>query len=63
VTKVELAFGGPGTVLSRMEMSKTGDLFIPSSPDYVNVVKDDGAIRPETMRIIAYLKPPINVPK
>ncbi len=62
-TKVELTFGGSGTVLSSMEISKMGDLFIPGSPDYMTKAKNDGVVYPETVRMIAYLIPAIIVPK
>jgi len=61
--KVELTFGGSGTVLSQMKMSKQGDLFIPGSPDYMVVAERDGVVYAETEKIIAYLIPAINVRK
>jgi molybdate transport system substrate-binding protein len=59
--KVFLTYGGSGTVLSQMELSKTGDLYIPGSPDYL--VKSEGKkiTDPATTKIIAYLIPAINV--
>ncbi len=62
-TKVELTFGGSGTVLSSMEISKMGDLFIPGSPDYMSKAINDGVVYPETVRMIAYLIPAIIVSK
>jgi molybdate transport system substrate-binding protein len=59
--KVYLTYGGSGTVLSQMELSKTGDLYIPGSPDYM--VKSDakGITDPATAKIIVYLVPAICV--
>ena len=45
-TKVYLNFGGSGTVLSQMKLSKTGDLFIPGTPDYMEKAKQRGRPRP-----------------
>jgi molybdate transport system substrate-binding protein len=59
--KVYLTYGGSGTVLSQMELSKTGDLYIPGSPDYM--VKSDAKniTDPATAKIVAYLVPAICV--
>jgi molybdate transport system substrate-binding protein len=59
--KVFLTYGGSGTVLSQMELSKTGDLYIPGSPDFL-VKSDNKKITDSTsVKIIAYLIPAINV--
>jgi molybdate transport system substrate-binding protein len=60
-TKVYLTYGGSGTVLSQMELSKTGDLYIPGSPDYLEKAEKDKATDPNTTKIVAYLIPAINV--
>ncbi|MFQ6085576.1 MAG: molybdate ABC transporter substrate-binding protein [Candidatus Bathyarchaeia archaeon] len=59
--EIELHFGGSGGMLSSMEMSKSGDLYIPGSPDYMARAIEHGVVRPETMRRIAYLVPAIIV--
>ncbi|RLB01598.1 MAG: molybdate ABC transporter substrate-binding protein [Deltaproteobacteria bacterium] len=60
-TKVYLNFGGSGTVLSQMKLSKTGDLFIPGTLDYMEKAKEEGLVHGETERILAYLIPAILV--
>ena len=59
--KVELTFGGSGTMLSQMKLSKQGDLYIPGSPDYMAKAKRDGVVYPDTVKNIAYLVPAIDV--
>jgi molybdate transport system substrate-binding protein len=60
--KVYLNFSGSGTMLSQMEISQSGDLYIPGSPDYMDMTQADGAIAPDSVKIIAYLIPAILVP-
>jgi molybdate transport system substrate-binding protein len=59
--KVYLTYGGSGTVLSQMELSKSGDLYIPGSPDYLIKAETKKIIDPATAKIIAYLVPAIAV--
>jgi molybdate transport system substrate-binding protein len=58
---VDLNFGGSGTMLSQMKMSRRGDLYIPGSPDYMIQAEREGMVDPKTVRIIAYLIPAIGV--
>jgi molybdate transport system substrate-binding protein len=58
---VYLNFGGSGTVLSQMKISREGDLYIPGSPDYMVIAERDGVVNRGTARIIAYLVPAIVV--
>jgi molybdate transport system substrate-binding protein len=60
-TKVYLNFGGSGTMLSQMKISKEGDLYIPGSPDYMVMAERDGVAAPGTAKIVAYLVPAIVV--
>ncbi|MCL4458516.1 MAG: molybdate ABC transporter substrate-binding protein [Chloroflexi bacterium] len=62
-TKVELTFGGSGTVLSQMILSKKGDLYIPGTQDFMDTAEKKGVVDPSTRRVIAYLIPSIGVPK
>jgi molybdate transport system substrate-binding protein len=57
--KVYLTYGGSGTVLSQMELSQTGDLYIPGSPDYLEKANAKRVTDPATMKIVAYLVPAI----
>ncbi len=59
--KVYLNFGGSGAVLSQMKLSRSGDLYIPGSPDYMAMAEDDGVVEPGSVKIISYLVPAILV--
>lgn len=59
--KVYLNFSGSGTMLAQMKISRSGDLYIPGSPDYMVMAERDGVIDPKTVKIIAYLIPAILV--
>jgi molybdate transport system substrate-binding protein len=59
--KVYLTYGGSGAVLSQMELSKTGDLYIPGSPDYLVKSNAKNITNPATAQIVAYLVPAICV--
>ena len=61
--QVYCTYGGSGTVLSQMELSKTGDLYIPGSPDYIPKAERKQVTDPGSTRIIAYLVPVIAVQK
>ena len=61
--KVNLIMGGSGTVLSQMKLSKKGDIYIPGSPDYMDLAKKDGLVYTETEKYLAYLVPSIIVQK
>ena len=59
--KVYLNFGGSGTMLSQMKIAKSGDVYIPGSPDYMLMAQRDGLVEPESVKIVAYLVPAILV--
>jgi molybdate transport system substrate-binding protein len=59
--KVYLTYGGSGTVLSQMELAKTGDVYIPGSPDYLVKAEKKQITDPATTKILAYLIPAICV--
>jgi molybdate transport system substrate-binding protein len=59
--EVYLNFSGSGTMLSQMEISKSGDLYIPGSPDYMLMAENKGVVEPESVKIISYLVPAILV--
>jgi len=48
-------------MLSQMKVSKSGDLYIPGSPDYMVMAERDGVIDPTTVKIVSYLVPAILV--
>jgi molybdate transport system substrate-binding protein len=59
--KVDLNFGGSGTMLSQIKLSRRGDIYIPGSPDYMVKAQREGIIDPKTIKILAYLVPAIGV--
>jgi molybdate transport system substrate-binding protein len=60
---VELHFGGSGSMLSQMILSRRGDLYFPGSPDYMAKAIERNTVNPASVRAIAYLIPAINVPR
>jgi molybdate transport system substrate-binding protein len=62
--KVNLTLGGSGTVLSQMILSKSGDLYIPGSPDYMITAQSKGVVAANDNGVIlSYLVPAILVQK
>jgi molybdate transport system substrate-binding protein len=59
--KVYINYGGSGTMLSQMKISKTGDIYIPGSPDYLVKAERDNITDPTSTKIVAYLIPVISV--
>ena len=59
--KVYLNFGGSGAMLSQIEMSQSGDLYIPGSPDYMVKAERKDVIDTASVERIAYLIPVIAV--
>jgi len=59
--EVYLNFSGSGTMLSQMKISKSGDLYIPGSPDYMVMAKRDGVVDHDSVKIVSYLVPAILV--
>lgn len=59
--KVEISYGGSGFVLSQMELTKRGDIYLPASPDFMEKAKKKGLVFSESERILAYLIPAIVV--
>ncbi len=61
-TKVNLIFGGSGTLLSQIELSQKGEIYLPGSPDYIIIGERKELLLPENDRIVAYLIPAIITP-
>jgi molybdate transport system substrate-binding protein len=59
--QVYMTYGGSGTVLSQMELSRTGDIYIPGSPDYLAKAEKNKVVDMSTAKIVAYLIPSICV--
>lgn len=60
---VNATFGGSGFVLSQMKLSRKGDIYFPGSSDFMELAKKEGAVYPESEKIVVYLVPSINVQK
>ncbi len=60
---VDAVYGGSGFVLSQMKLSRKGDIYFPGSSDFMEIVKREGLVYPETEKIMVYLIPAINVQK
>ncbi len=63
--KVELRLGGSGSLLSAMQIAKTGDVYIPGSPDYLLQAHKSGVVNLSAIevKILVYLVPAIIVQK
>lgn len=61
-TSVTLHFGGSGAMLSQIRLTGHGDLYIPGSPDYLELAREQNLVEGEAA-IIAYLVPAIIVPR
>lgn len=57
------SFGGSGSLLSSIKITKAGDLYVPGSQDYMEKALKDGIIQKDTITTIAYLVPAVIVPK
>lgn len=58
---VQLQFGGSGTLLSNLKISRQGDLYIAADESYMRMAQDAGLVA-ETLPL-AYMTPVIAVPK
>lgn len=61
--KVQLVTGGSGTVLSQMVTAKRGDLYVPSSEDFMDLAVEQGVVEADSNKVVAYLIPAIAVQK
>jgi molybdate transport system substrate-binding protein len=59
--KVYANYGGSGTMLSQIELSKSGDIYIPGSQDYMTKAERAGAVDAASVQKVAYLVPVIGV--
>lgn len=60
--KVNMIFGGSGTLLSQIELSKKGEIYLPGSPDYIIIAERKQLILKNSDQIVAYLVPAIITP-
>jgi molybdate transport system substrate-binding protein len=59
---VTLHLGGSGAMLSQIRLTGRGDLYIPGSPDYLEIAREQNLVEGEAT-ILAYLVPAIIVAK
>ena len=60
--KVNTVFGGSGTLLSQIELSQKGEIYLPGSPDYIIIGNRKKLLIEDSQRIVAYLVPAIITP-
>ncbi len=60
--EVNLVFGGSGTLLSQIKLSKKGEIYLPGSPDYIVIGNRKQLLVKGSDRIVAYLVPAIITP-
>ncbi len=60
--QVNMMFGGSGTLLSQIEMSKQGEIYLPGSPDYIVIAERKKLIIENSDQLVAYLVPAIITP-
>lgn len=60
--RVALHLGGSGAMLSQIRLTGRGDLFIPGSPDYLELAREQKLVEGEAV-VLAYLVPAIIVAK
>ncbi len=61
--KINVIYGGSGTLLSQIELSKKGDVYLAGSPDYIIIGENKKLLIKNTDKIVSYLVPAIIVPK
>ena len=59
---VNLIFGGSGTLLSQIELSRQGEIYLPGSPDYIIIAERKKLIIENSDQVVAYLVPAIITP-
>jgi molybdate transport system substrate-binding protein len=62
-TKVEVTYGGSGSVLTQFVKEQYGDLYIPGSDDFMDRAEKQDAVLKDTRTVLVYLVPAICVPK
>jgi len=59
--KIDMTFGGSGTLLKQMKLEEIGDIYMPGSDDYMDRAEKEKAVILQTRKIVAYLIPSICV--
>jgi len=61
--KINVIYGGSGTLLSQMALAGKGDVYLCGSPDYITIGERKNLLIPGSARRISYLVPAILVPE
>ncbi len=61
--RVEVMFGGSGTLLSQLTLAGKGDLYLPGSHDFIERALATGQIVDGSQQVLAYLVPALLVPE
>lgn len=62
-TNINVIYGGSGTLLSDMILTKIGDIYMPASPGFMSIAEKKGVVIKNSVKKIAYLVPALIVPK
>ncbi len=62
-TNINVIYGGSGTLLSDMILTKIGDIYMPASPGFMSIAEKKGVVIKNSVKKIAYLVPTLIVPK
>jgi len=60
---ISVVYGGSGSLLSQMSLSRKGDVYLSGSPDYITIGESKNLLIKDTAKKISYLIPAIIVPK
>ena len=61
--KISVIYSGSGTLLSQMELSGRGDVYLAGSPDFIIIGEKKNLLIKGSDKLVAYLVPAIIVPK
>ena len=60
--EVEVAYGGGGEVLSQMELSRSGDIYVAPEQKFMEAAVEKGVVMTDTVTAVAWMVPAIAVP-
>jgi molybdate transport system substrate-binding protein len=60
--EVEVAYGGGGEVLSQMELSHSGDIYVAPEQKFMEAAVEKGVVMTDTVTAVAWMVPAIAVP-
>ncbi|NOZ83454.1 MAG: molybdate ABC transporter substrate-binding protein [Epsilonproteobacteria bacterium] len=62
-SEINAVYGGSGTLLSQMILTKKGDIYMPASPDFMKLAERESVVFKGNIKKIAYLVPSLIVPR